>query len=435
MSEKYDIINTSIDKITFVIEYHKKKLLQPVYDLLIYIKNIICCFTDVVYHSSKIIIYTNSVEFTINIEEHNERLDKISLINKRIESIKNNIKKYIITDKKILSCLRTLIINGYNPDELLYLHYSIDQDNFYEYIPIYYDNIPEIKINSEKYSNIGVKHVHIYNPFIDDANCGIFIDESKTLRDFIGYGPNHLHYFEHLVGNLLDLGNYEGLYKYSAFTSVSGICVCTLIEKEEICKRKLKDYIEGRNDMSKGKFDKELIKLEKERVVSETHKARSFAEWARISGKDYNNDTFDLKILQYYASTNYTIVTVSNHTYNNNPFTKVISELNDKLKINRVKQPEVIKYKYMLLNRYGEGNVGYRLYYKDLPKKFKSKYSYIAGVDSVFVYYFNSNKYSSPLNVITALSIVPKNKYEDIAKYKIRHTALEDILDNYCDIF
>ena len=82
----------------------------------------------------------------------------------------------------------------------------------------------------------------------------------------------------------------------------------------------------------------------------------------------------------------------------------------------------------------GPSKIGYRLYYKDLPKKFKSKYTYIAGVDSVFVYVLNM-KYNSPLNIITALSIVPKSKYDYIAKYKFRYIELDKILNNTYDIF
>ena len=107
-----------------------------------------------------------------------------------------------------------------------------------------------------------VKHIHIYNPFIEDTACGLYFEESKTLKDFIGYGPNYLHYYEHIVGSFLDLGTYEGMWKYEAFTSITGICLCSIIEKEEICKRKLKDYIEGRNNMSEGKFDLKSINLE-----------------------------------------------------------------------------------------------------------------------------------------------------------------------------
>lgn len=433
MSDKSDLINTSIDKICFQINYHKKKLLHSAYNLMVYIKNIICCFTDIVYRSSEIIAYTDSVEFTIKIEEHNERLDKLSLINKRVKSIKENIKKNKITDKETLSDIRTLIVNGYNPDEILSINYYIDKDFFKEYIPINYGKIPDIKINSEEYNNIGVKHIHIYNPFIDDTACGLYFDESKTLKDFIGYGPNYLHYYEHIVGNLLDLGTYEGIFKYEAFTSISGICLCSLIEKEEVCKRKLKDYIEGRNDMSKGKFDLETIKLEKERIVSETQNPRTFSNCFRISGEVYKDNTFNLDILQYYASLNYTIVSISNHTYEDNPFTKIISELNNKLKINRVNPPEVIKYKHLLINSFIDKK-GYRLYYKDLPKKFKSKYTYTAGVDSVFVHLY-AERYSEPLNIITALSIVPKSKYDYIAKYKFRYIELKHMLLNTYDIF
>ena len=401
---------------------------------MVYIKNIICCFTDIVYRSSEIIAYTDSVEFIIKIEEHNERLDKLSLINTRIKSIKENIKKNKITDKETLSDIRTLIVNGYNPDEILSINYYINRDFFKEYIPINYDKIPDIKINSEEYSNIGVKHIHVYNPFIDDSACGLYVDESKTLKDFIGYGPNYLHYYEHIVGNLLDLGTYEGIFKYEAFTSISGICLCSLIEKEEVCKRKLKDYIEGRNDMSKGKFDLETIKLQKERIVSETQNLRLFSDAFRISGEVYKDNTFNLDILQYYASLNYTIVSISNHTYENNPFTKIISELNNKLKINRVNPPEIVKYKHLLHDRLGPSNKGFRLYYKDLPKKFKSKYRYTAGPDSVFVH-LDDEKHSNPLNIITALSIVPKSKYEYIAKYKFKYIELKYILANTYDIF
>ena len=433
MSDKSDLINTSIDKICFQINYHKKKLLYPAYNLMVYIKNIICCFTDIVYRSSEIVAYTDSVEFTIKIEEHNERLDKLSLINKRVKSIKENIKKNKITDNKTLSDIRTLLINGYNPDEILSIYYYIDKDFFKEYIPINYDKIPDIKINSEEYSNIGVKHIHIYNPFIDDTTCGLYFDESKTLKDFIGYGPNYLHYYEHIVGSLLDPGTYEGLFKYEAFTTMSGICLCSIIEKEEVCKRKLKDYIEGRNDMSKGKFDLELIKLQKERIVSETQNIRSFSDAFRISGEVYKDNTFNLDILQYYASLNYTIVSISNHTYENNPFTKIISELNNKLKINRVNPPKVIKYKHFLINSLFDKK-GCRLYYKDLPKKFKSKYKYTAGVDSVYVHLY-TERYNEPLNIITALSIVPKSKYDYIAKYKFRFVKFKYMLLNSYDIF
>ena len=433
MSDKSKIIDTSIDKICFQINYHKKKLLYPAYNLMVYIKNIICCFTDIVYYSSKIIVYTDSVEFTIKIEEHDERLDKLSLINKRVKSIKENIKKNKITDKETLSDIRTLIVNGYNPDEILSINYYINKDFFKEYIPINYDKIPEIKINSEEYSNIGVKHIHIYNPFIDDTTCGLYFDESKTLKDFIGYGPNYLHYYEHIVGSFLDQGTYEGLFKCGAFTSISGICLCSIIEKEEVCKRKLKDYIEGRNNMSEGKFDLKTINLEKERIISETQDCCSYSDCFKISGEVYKNNAFNLDILQYYASLNYTIVSISNHTYENNPFTKIISELNNKLKINRVKPPKVIKYKHLLLNSF-TNKKGCRLYYKDLPKKFKSKYTYTAGVDSVFVYVLNM-KYDNPLNILTALSIVPKSKYDYIAKYKFRYIELDKILNNTYDIF
>ena len=61
MSDKSKIIDTSIDKICFQINYHKEKLLNAAYNLMVYIKNIICCFTDIVYYSSKIIVYTDSV--------------------------------------------------------------------------------------------------------------------------------------------------------------------------------------------------------------------------------------------------------------------------------------------------------------------------------------------------------------------------------------
>lgn len=433
MSDKSDLINTSIDKIRFEINYHKKKLLYPAYNLMVYIKNIICCFTDIVYFSSDIIVYTDSVEFMIKIEEHNERLDKLSLINKRVKSIKNYIKNNKITDKKILSYIRTLIVSGYNPDEILSINYYIDKDFFREYIPINYDKIPEIKINSEEYSNIGVKHIHVYNPFIDDTACSLYFDESKTLKDFIGYGPNYLHYYEHIVGSFLDQGTYEGLFKYGAFTTISGICLCSLIEKEEVCKRKLKDYIEGRNNMSKGKFDLGTINLEKERIISETQDYNSFSECFKISGEVYKNNAFNLDILQYYASLNYTIVSISNHTYENNPFTKIISELNNKLKINRVNPPEVIKYKHLVLGSL-INKKGCRLYYKDLPKKFKSKYTYTAGVDSVYVHIYDERS-SEPLNIITALSIVPKSKYDYIAKYKFKYVEFKHMLLNTYDIF
>lgn len=434
MSDKSDLINTSIDKICFQINYHKEKLSNPARNLMIYFKNNIGSSTDLVYYSSDIIVYVDSVEFTIKIEEHNDRLDKLSLINKRIESIKNYIKNNKITDKKVLSCIRTLLVNGYNPDEILSIYYYIDKELFREYIPINFDKIPDIKINSEEYKNIGVKHIHIYNPFIDDTSCEIYFDESKTLKDFIGYGPNYLHYYEHIVGSFLDLGTYEGMWKYEAFTSITGICLCSIIEKEEICKRKLKEYIEGRNNMSEGKFDLELINLEKERIISETQDLCSFSNCFKISGEVYKNNTFNLDILQYYASLNYTIVSISNHTYENNPFTKIISELNNKLKINRVNPPEVVKYKHLLYDRLGTSNKGYRLYYKDLPKKFKSKYVYTAGVDSVFVH-LDDRKYSKELNIITALGIVPKSKYEYIAKYKFKYIELEYILTNTYDIF
>lgn len=434
MSDKSDLINTSIDKICFQINYHKEKLSNPARNLMIYFKNNIGSSTDLVYYSSDIIVYVDSVEFTIKIEEHNDRLDKLSLINKRIESIKNYIKNNKITDKKVLSCIRTLLVNGYNPDEILSIYYYIDKELFREYIPINFDKIPDIKINSEEYKNIGVKHIHIYNPFIDDTACEIYFDESKTLKDFIGYGPNYLHYYEHIVGSFLDLGTYEGIWKYEAFTSITGICLCSIIEKEEICKRKLKEYIEGRNNMSEGKFDLELINLEKERIISETQDLCSFSNCFKISGEVYKNNTFNLDILQYYASLNYTIVSISNHTYENNPFTKIISELNNKLKINRVNPPEVVKYKHLLYDRLGTSNKGYRLYYKDLPKKFKSKYVYTAGVDSVFVH-LDDRKYSKELNIITALGIVPKSKYEYIAKYKFKYIELEYILANTYDIF
>lgn len=434
MSDKSDLINTSIDKIRFRIDYHKKKLSNPASKLMVYFKNVICCFTDLVYYSSDVVVYVDSVEFSIKIEEHNDRLDKLTLINKRIESIKNYIKNNKITDRKVLSCIRTLIVNGYNPDEILSIYYYIDKELFREYIPINFDEIPEIEINSEEYKNIGVKHIHIYNPFIDDTACEIFFDESKTLKDFIGYGPNYLHYYEHIVGSLLDLGTYEGLWKCEAFTSISGICLCSIIEKEEVCKRKLKDYIEGRNNMSERKFDLKTINLEKERIISETQDCCSYSDCFKISGEVYKNNAFNLDILQYYASLNYTIVSVSNHTYKNNPFSKIISELNNKLKINRVNPPEPVKYKHFLYDRIGPSKIGYRLYYKDLPKKFKSKYTYVAGVDSVFVYVLNM-KYNSPLNIITALSIVPKSKYDYIAKYKFRYIELGKILNNTYDIF
>ena len=136
-------------------------------------------------YTSKIIVYTDSVEFTVKIEEHDERLDKLSLINKRVKSIKENIKKNKITDIKTLSDIRTLLINGYNPDEILSINYYINKDFFKEYIPINYDKIPDIKINSEEYKNIGVKHIHIYNPFIDDTACELYFEESKSLKDFI----------------------------------------------------------------------------------------------------------------------------------------------------------------------------------------------------------------------------------------------------------
>ena len=433
MSDKSDLINTSIDKIRFEINYHKKKLLYPAYNLMVYIKNVICCFTDIVYRSGEIIVYTDSVEFMIKIEEHNERLDKLSLINKRVKSIKENIKKNKIIDKETLSYIRTLIVSGYNPDEILSIYYYIDKELFNEYIPINYDKIPEIKINSEEYSNIGVKHIHIYNPYIDDTTCGLYFDESKTLKDFIGYGPNYLHYYEHIVGSFIDQGTYEGLFKYEAFTTITGVCLCSLIEKEEVCKRKLKDYIEGRNNMSEGKFDLESIKLQKERIISETQNLRSFSDCFKISGEVYKNNTFNLDILQYYASLNYTIVSISNHTYENNPFTKIISELNNKLKINRVNPPKVIKYKHFLLNSLIDKK-GCRLYYKDLPKKFKSKYTYTAGVDSVFVHLYDE-RHSEPLNIITALSIVPKSKYDYIAKYKFRFVEFKHMLLNTHDIF
>ena len=125
MSDKSDLINTSIDKICFQINYHKKKLLHSAYNLMVYIKNIVCCFTDIVYFSSDIIVYTDSVEFMIKIEEHNERLDKLSLINKRVKSIKNYIKNNKITDKKILSYIRTLIVSGYNKFEIFCIIYVI----------------------------------------------------------------------------------------------------------------------------------------------------------------------------------------------------------------------------------------------------------------------------------------------------------------------
>ena len=75
----------------------------------------------------------------------------------------------------------------------------------------------------------------------------------------------------------------------------------------------------------------------------------------------------------------------------------------------------------------------YRMYYKDLPKNFKLKYKYIAGVDSVLI----NNKYpsSSPLNIITALSHISEDKYDYIAKYKIKHVQLNKILDNTYDLF
>ena len=434
MSDKSDLINTSIDKICFQINYHKEKLSNIAYSLMVYIKNIIGSFTDLVYYSSKIIVYSDSVEFTIKIEEHNDRLDKLSLINKRIESIKNYIKNNKITDKKVLSCIRTFLVNGYNPDEILSIYYYIDKELFREYIPINFDKIPDIKINSEEYKNIGVKHIHIYNPFIDDTACELYFEESKPLKDFIGYGPNYLHYYEHIVGSFLDQGTYEGLFKYEAFTTITGVCLCSIIEKEEVCKIKLKEYIEGRNNMSEGKFDLESIKLQKERIISETQNLRSFSDCFKISGEVYKNNTFNLNILQYYASLNYTIISISNHTYENNPFTKIISELNNKLKINRVNPPEVVKYKHLLHDRLGPSNKGFRLYYKDLPKKFKSKYRYTAGPDSVFVH-LDDEKHSNPLNIITALSIVPKSKYEYIAKYKFKYIELKYILANTYDIF
>lgn len=429
MSQKYDLINTSIDKIQFIINYHKKKNLTPVYGLLTYIKNIICCSSDVVYFSERVTVHVDNVEFSIKVEEHNERMGKLELINKRIESIKKNIKNQKITDKILLSYIRALITNGYNLNETLFIKYAIDNDYFKEYIPINYDKIPEIKINSEDYNNIGVKHIHIYNPFID--NCGIFIDESKPLKDFIGYGPNHLHYYEHLVGSILLSENYADLFKSNAFTSATGVCICYLINEENVCKDQLRKYIEKRNDISKGIINLKSLKLEKERVVSETYNSRGYMNPFRINGEDYNNDTFDLKVFQYYASLNYSIVTISNHNYKNNPFSAIITELNNKLKINRIKAPEIKKYKYLLLNR--TSTFGFRLYYKDIPKNFKLKYKYIAGSDSVLV--FDGPESSSPLNIITALCNVTKCEYDYIAKYKIKYVLLNDMLENTHDIF
>ena len=44
-------------------------------------------------------------------------------------------------------------------------------------------------------------------------------------------------------------------------------------------------------------------------------------------------------------------------------------------------------------------------------------------------------KYSEPLNIITALSIVPKSKYDYIAKYKFRFVDFKNMLANTYDIF
>ena len=416
-------------KIICDVKNYKPLVKKATYNLMMHITRTISLASDVCYRPNNIIYDTQRQQFIvpITVQYHNEEGDILSIINKRVETIKNTISKLKFETNKMKFIARTLNQYKIDPFNFLLLTYFIDDESELVSTPIELKlpDIPNFEIKEYYYKKGNFRHLEYIDPLLMDY--GLYIGLSKPFNE-MGYSYNALHIYEHMMTmawKKLDTANVTDV---NGATMPNGSCwLYNIHSTKKSLKHHARAYVKF-HQLTKNKeyWDKELyedLKRETIRTYSETQHAKNLKDFARTDNfvyHDLHNMIYNSEPFVKFSEDEYTILTVSPEPIKFK-FDKYIPDINpDKIKVNER------KYDYIPLAALRNTNNFVIINKKDLTEEIYNKNACLFGVDCVGLCLDDDTKESETMN--TVLLFMLRNSLEVINKFMKDKTMP---IDNY----
>lgn len=412
-------------KIICDVKNYKPLVRKATYSLMMYITRIISLASDVCYRPNNIIYDSQKHQFIIpiTVQYHNEEGDILSIINKRVESIKNTISKLKFETNKLKFVARTLNQYNIDPFNFLQLSYFIDNESELISTPIELKlpKIPNFEIKEHYYKKGNFRHLEYIDPLLLDY--GLYIGLSKPFSE-MGYSYNALHIYEHMMTSGWKNLSSADVKDVNGATISTGMCYLYNIHStKKSLKKYAREYVKF-HQLTKTKkyWEKELyddLKRETIRTYSETQNAKSLKEFARTDNTVYSDMIYNIEPFVKFSQDEYTILTVSPEPIKFK-FDKYIPDIKeDNIKLyertyNYIPLAALRNNDFVIINK------------RDLTEEIYMKNACLFGVDCVGLYLDDDTKESETLN--TVLLFMLRNKLELINKFMKNKTMP---IDNY----
>lgn len=418
------------------IKNYKPLVKKATYGLLIYITRTIALRSDVCYRPNNVIYDSQKNEFIlpITIQYHNEEGDILSIINQRVETIKNTISKIKFETNKLKFIARTLKQYKIDPFNFLQLSYYIDNESelISQPIELNLPDIPNFTIKEHKYSNGNFRHLEYIDPLLLDY--GLYIGLSKPFKD-MGYNYNALHIYEHMMTIAWKKLDSKDVLDLNGATFPTGTCyLYNIHSSKKSLKKYTREYVKFHQSSKEKKFwKKDLyddLKRETVRTYSETQYTKGLKDFARTDYTVYSDMIYNIEPFVKFSQDEYTILTVSPEPINFK-FDKYISKVKeDKIKINER------KYDYIPLAALRNNNNLIVINKKDLNEEIYNKNACLFGVDCVGLVTDDETKESEALN--TVMLFILRNNIDVIKEFMKNKTMPIDnqnfsSIDVYCN--
>lgn len=423
-------------KIICDVKNYKPLVKKAIYSLMMHITRTISLASDVCYRPNNIIYNTQNQQFIIpiTVQYHNEEGNILSIINKRVESIKNTISKLKFETNKLKFIARTLNQYKIDPFNFIQLTYSIqndktDKNNETELIStpieLKLPKIPNFEIKEHFYKKGNFRHLEYIDPLLMDY--GLYIGLSKPFNE-MGYSYNALHIYEHMMTMAWKKLDGSNVIDINGATISTGSCwLYNIHSTKKSLKKYAREYVKF-HQLTKNKkyWDKELyddLKRETIRTYSETQTSKGLKVFSRSDNSVYfdsHNMVYNSEPFVKFSEDEYTILTVSPEPIKFK-FDKYIPDITpDKIKITER------KYNFIPLAAIRNTDNFIVINKKDLTEEIYNKNGCLFGVDCVGLCLDDDTKESETMN--TVLLFMLRNSLENINKFMKDKTMP---IDNY----
>jgi hypothetical protein len=412
-------------KIICDVKNYKQIVKKATYGLMVHITRMISLASDVCYHPNNIVYNAQKQQFIIpiTIQYHNEEGDILTIINKRVEAIKNTISKLKFESNKLKFIARTLNQYKVDPFNFLQLSYFIDNESELISTPIELKlpKVPNFEIKEYYYKKGNFRHLEYIDPLLVDY--GLYIGLSKPFKE-MGYSYNALHIYEHMMISGWKKLNSANLKDINGGTISTGVCYLYNIHStKKSLKKYAREYVKF-HQLTKNKkyWKKELyddLKRETIRTYSETQHVKNLNDFARTDATVYSEMIYNIKPFVKFSQDEFTILTVSPEPIKFK-FDKYIPDVKpDKIELTErtydyIPLTAIRNNDFVVLNK------------KDMTEEIYNKNACMFGIDCVGLILDDDTKESETLN--TVLLFMLKNKIEVINEFMKNKTMP---IDNY----